>query len=152
MLDQNLRREPPRADPWRTLTRIDWLVEQHPPDSEIGDALRELQDRLIDGAAARDWLDDERKQLRLQNARAVRTRNAAVHGGPIVSEVADTVVGVQDWLAARALKWTIDEIALGLEPRAGFERERTRFTDAFAQLTPGLNPTEVLIAGSGDSD
>jgi hypothetical protein len=138
----------PRAQPWRTLERLDWLVDQHPAESEIGDYLREIQGRLADGVAARAWIEEALGELKVLNARAVRTRNSIVHGGPLVAEVAETIVATHDSLASQALEWATEALALGTDLGASFASHRLRFVDAFARLRAGVDPASELIAAT----
>lgn len=138
----------PHAHPWRTLERLNWLVDQHPADSEIGDYLRAIQRRLADGAAARAWIDQTRAELEVLNARGVRTRNSVVHGGPLLAGVAETIIATQDNLATQALEWTMEALASGTDLAASFERHRRRFADAFARLQDGVDPARELIAAA----
>jgi hypothetical protein len=138
----------PRARPWKVLVRLGWLVEQHPADAEIGDYLRELQQRLADGPAAGAWVDELRGELKVRNARAVRTRNVIVHGGPLVTAVAETVVGTQDALGSQALEWVLDGLAAGRALPEVFAEQRTRYIHALDTLRGGGDPRVELTAGA----
>lgn len=147
IMDNSLARHAPRARPWKVLRRMGWLVEQHSADTEIGDSLRELQERLADGPAAAAWIDELRDELNVRNARAVRTRNAIVHGGPLIAGVAKTVVGAQDTLASQALEWAIDGLAVAEKalPEV-FAEHRTRYTSALERLRRRADPMVELVA------
>jgi hypothetical protein len=108
----------PRARPWSVLRRLDWLVGHHSRDTEIGNYLRELQQRLSEGPSTAAWIDELRAELTVRNARAVRTRNVVVHWRPLVKAVANTVVDVQDALSSQVLEWVIG----GLAARAPCQR------------------------------
>lgn len=136
----------PRARPWDVLRRIDWLVDQHAPDTETGDYLRELRERLADGPAAAAWLDELIGEVAICNARALRTRNAIVHGGPLIVEVARTTVALRDALAGQALDWVIDALIAGAAVPTAFAARRARFVAARERLRSGADPL-VELAG-----
>jgi hypothetical protein len=146
VIDDRSARGRPRARPWQALLRLDWLIEQHPATTEIGDYLREIHQRLADGPAAAAWIDELRHELRVRNARAVRTRNAIVHGGPLVTAVAETVVGVQDALSAQALEWVISGLAAESALSEVFADHRNRYTIAIERLLSKGDPTIELQA------
>lgn len=148
LIDDSFAGGRPRARPWKALLRLDWLVHQHPAATEIGDYVRELHQRLADGPAAAAWIDELRGELSILNARAVRTRNAIVHGGPLVTAVAETVVEVQDALGSQALEWVIDGLAAGRALPDVFSERQTRYTVAFDRLLAGGDPTIELAAGA----
>lgn len=148
LIDHSVPGAYPQARPWKVLRRLDWLVEQHSPDSETGDYLRELQQRLATGPAAAAWVDELRRELRVRNARSVRTRNAIVHGGPLLTGVAKTVVGMQDTLGSQALEWTIDGLAAERPVPEVFAEYRARYANALERLGGGRNPTVEMIAGA----
>jgi hypothetical protein len=149
LFDKGDDRGRPRARPWDVLHRLDWLIEQHHADTEIGDYLRELRQRLADGPAAAAWIDDLCDELKTRNARAVRTRNVVVHGGPMVTAVAKTVVGIQDALGKQALDWVIDGLAAGKTLPDVFAEHRTRYIDALGRLRANGDPNAGLTAVSG---
>ncbi|MDT7790277.1 MAG: hypothetical protein QOF58_8696, partial [Pseudonocardiales bacterium] len=148
LLGERLVRGRPRARPWRVLPRLSWLVEQHPADSEIGDYLRELHGRLADGPAAAAWIDELMAELTTRNARAVRTRNVIVHGGPLVAAVAATVVSAQDDLGSQALEWVIEGLAAERELPGVFAERRARYSGALQALRTGGDPQVHLPAGA----
>ena len=136
-----------RARPWEVLKRLDWLVEHHAAATELGDYLRELQQHLAAGADAAAWLDDLRAELEMRNRRAVRTRNLIVHGGPLVSAVADNVVGTQDTLASEALEWVVEGLGAERALDEVFAERRSRYTSAVDRLRTGSDPVIELPAG-----
>jgi hypothetical protein len=149
LLDRNVARGRPRAHPWKVLLRLGWLVEHHPADTEIGDYLRELQKRLADGPAAAAWVDQLREGLNARNARAVRTRNAVVHGGPLIAAVAKTVVGAHDELGSQALEWAIDGLAAEEALPKVFAEHKARYTSALERLRNGADPRVDLPTAAG---
>jgi hypothetical protein len=146
LIDDSSAHGRPRARPWKVLLRLGWLVEQHPADTEIGHYLRELQHRLADGSAAAAWVDELRGELNIRNGRAVRTRNVIVHGGPLVTAVAETVVGTQDALGSQALEWVLDGLAAERALPEVFAEHRTRYFHALDSLRDGGDPIVDLTA------
>lgn len=92
-----------RLRTFAVLPHLDWLVEQHAASTETGDYLRELQRRVANGPAVVSWIEKLRDELKVRNARAVRTRNALVHGGPLITAIAESVVEMLDGLGSQAL-------------------------------------------------
>jgi hypothetical protein len=137
-----------RARPWKVLGRMEWLVEQHPADTEVGDYLRELHQRLADGPATAAWIDALCGELKIRNARAVRTRNVIVHGGPLITAIADTVVGIQDALSSQALEWVINALAGERAVPKAFAEHRTRHVHALERLRGNGDPTVELTAAA----
>jgi hypothetical protein len=148
LIDNRFAGGRPRARPWKVLPRLGWLVEQHPADTETGDYLRELQQRLADGPAAAAWIDELRDELHVRNARAVRTRNVIVHGGPLLTAIAETVVGAQDTLGSQALEWVIDGLAAERALPEVFAEHRMRYLHAVERSRGGADPTVELTAGA----
>jgi hypothetical protein len=120
--------------PLAALHRLDWLATHHPADTEIGAFLAELQSRLSGGAALMAWLDAQRDGLLAVNSRAIRTRNAIVHGGPLIAEVAASAVDETDRLAQLALDWATDALANEQSVSGLFQERKTRFDAASARL------------------
>jgi hypothetical protein len=134
-----------RLRTFAVLAHLDWLVEQHAPDTETGAYLRELQQRVANGRAVAGWIDALRNELKVLNARAVRTRNALVHGGPLVAAIVETVVGVQDSLGSQALEWVIDGLASERPLSELFAEEGKHYVDAVGRLRANGDP-QVLLA------
>ena len=133
-----------RLRTFAVLDRLDWLIEQHPPDTETGDYLRELRRRTGDAGAVLEWVDELRAELRVMNARAVRARNALVHGGPLIAETAVTVVGVQDNLSSHALEWVIDGLASERSLPEVFADRSRFYLDAIGRLQASGDPNVIL--------
>lgn len=126
------------------LRSLDWLIAQHEEQTEIGDYLRELRQRLRDGPTAVAWIDELRAELRVLNARAVRTRNSIVHGGPLIPDVVWTVVTTQDALASQALESVIEGLAAERELAQLFAERRAGWSDSLERLRFGAAPMNVL--------
>ncbi len=127
------------------LTHLDWLVEQHSATTETGDHLRELQRRVANGATVTEWIEKLRGELITHNARAVRTRNALVHGGPLVTAVANSVVELMDDLGSQALEWVIDGLAAESPVPQVFADHRKRYIDVIDGLS-GCGTQEVELS------
>jgi hypothetical protein len=133
-----------RLRTFAVLSRLDWLVEQHAADTETGDYLRELQQRVANGPAVADWVDELRNELKVRNARAVRTRNALVHGGPLITAVAESVVDVLDSLSSQSLEWVIEGLAAERALPEVFADHGRRYADAIGRLREGGDPQVEL--------
>jgi len=148
LLDERRERGRPRARPWEVLGRLDWLVDQHPAKTEIGDCLCELRQRLHDGQSAVAWIDELLDEAATLNARALRTRNVIVHGGPLIADVAGTVVGLRDALASQALEWVMDALVASRPLPAAFGDHRARYAALRERLRRGGNPLVELAAAA----
>ena len=126
------------------LERLDWLTAQHAPDTDVGDYLRELQHRTSTGKLVVDWLEQTRSELLDLNRRAVRTRNALVHGGPLIPPVVDSVVEVQDALGAQALEWVIDALASNRGIPEAFQERYDTHHHAIQDLREQAEPRRAL--------
>jgi hypothetical protein len=102
----------------------------------------------LPGLAVANWIDELRGELRIRNARAARTRNALVHGGPLVTAVVDSVVGVFDSLGSQGLEWVIEGLATGRALPELFVEHRRRHSEAVCRLRedgePQTEPHTVL--------
>jgi hypothetical protein len=135
----------PFADPVAVLRRLSWLCDRHNATTEIGEALLELRGKLSDGPATVSWLSELRTEGARRNARAVRTRNMVVHGGPIIREIVPTVVDLQDWLAHQALDWAIEAHTAGPDMPALVIGRRDALNDGTRRLRDGAaSPVHVL--------
>lgn len=144
VLETDSGRRPPLARPWRTLEVLDQLSAIHAPDGEIGATLSQLRVQLANGVAAADWIEEMCDEGRTRYARAKRTRNAIVHGGPLVPEIAAVVVGMLDTLARTALDWAIDALLNERPLDDYFTERRCAYVDALAALKHGAAPSEAL--------
>lgn len=133
-----------RLRTFEVLARLDWLAEQHAAETEIGDFLRELQQRVASGPSAADWIDELRDELRVRNARAVRTRNALVHGGPVISATAESVVGILDSLGSHALEWVMEGLAAERRLPELFAEHGRSYAGGVARLRAGGDPQVEL--------
>lgn len=128
------------------LEHLTWLADQFPAETDLGATLSSLQQRLSDGPMTAETLESMRLQLLRCNRRAVRTRNALVHGGPLVLAVAESVVDVHDHLGSQALEWVISGLAAERSLREVFAERRLQYADAVSRLRDGGDP-RIIIAG-----
>jgi hypothetical protein len=98
----------PHAEPYAVLNRLGDLVEAHGSGGETLTHLQDLRRRLSCGRATLAWMDDLASVFARRRARAKRTRNVVVHGGPLTEPVARSIVGFQDMLASQALRWALE--------------------------------------------
>ena len=79
----------------------------------------------------------------------MRTRNVVVHGDPLVTAVAETVVGVQDALGSQALSWVIDGLAAARALPEVFAEHRTRYIYALERPRARGDPrVELTVAAA----
>ena len=123
-----------RLRTFAVLSHLDWLVEQHAASTETGDYLRELQRRVANGPAVVSWIGKLRDELEVLDARAVRTRNALVHGGPLITAIAESVVEMLDGLGSQALEWVIDGLAGEKALPEVFDDRRRRYIDTVDRM------------------
>lgn len=142
----------PVARPWLVLERLDSLREQHDANGEIGGWLSELSGRLADGPKTAAWIDQLLGEAERRHARAVRTRNAIVHGGPLLPAITVTVVGMHDALAQHALNWAMDAQLADEPVSAHFVRRGQGFADALHRLRGNGVPSVELPGPAGERD
>ncbi|MDA0161339.1 hypothetical protein OM076_13760 [Solirubrobacter ginsenosidimutans] len=140
----------PRVYPWKVLERLSWLIARFPPDGWIGDWLIDLSARTADGSTVFSWLKRLESEFTTQHARAVRTRNVIVHGGPLLLPTAHSIVGFQDEVAAHALESTMDALLRETTVVEHFAEQRRRYNDALETLRLGGDPAKALRTPLGD--
>lgn len=89
------------------LCHLPSLVAQLPQGSRELRRAQRLLDRTRTGGATIGWLRELDQRFNALEARARRTRNALVHGGPISQETVAAVVDFADELAANALNVSV---------------------------------------------
>lgn len=65
------------------LVRLDVMLAHIPAEDDVAYRLRALRDHTATGKATASWMGDLLKQVHTRAARARRTRNALLHGGPL---------------------------------------------------------------------
>lgn len=139
----------PRADPWKVLQRLGWLASRFSPDHWIGHWLTDLSTRLCSGPTVAAWLACLESEFVTRHARAIRTRNVIVHGGPLSVPTARSIVGFYDGLAARALEWTMDGLLSHATVHELFAKRRSQYVAAVDALRAGAAPIDALPLPAG---
>jgi len=146
----------PEAKPYAVLDRLGDIAEAHRSGGDILFQLEELQRRLSCGSTTLAWMDDLAAVFRSSQARARRTRNVVVHGGPLIEPVVHSIVGFQDALASQALRWALDarladqEVGAFIDHRtSGYERARARLAEG-AVVSEALRGPHDCTASVGD--
>jgi hypothetical protein len=134
----------PRADPDAVLAYIDDLVAAHRGGGDTLIYLEDLQRRLASGAETLAWMDQLSDGFDRLRARAKRTRNAVVHGGPLLGPVAGSVTDFQDWLASQALRWALEARLTDQDVRNYIDARTERYLAAQAQLKQDTSVSQAL--------
>jgi hypothetical protein len=100
-----------------------WLVRR----------LAETDDILSSGAA----FDQERRRVNARVKRLTRSRNAAIHGGPLSDTACATIAEFATRLARQALTTTIWAIATGRQAWTHAANRRDEYRQRIANLTQG---------------
>lgn len=127
------------------LENLDKLGAITPPNPDLSLGLIRLRDRLASGAAARAWLDDLEDEFDHRNGRLRRTRNALMHGGPIVMPIVDHVSPFSLALATHAIGIAVALLLGERDLIDGFIDRQNNLRRCFARLREGVAPTEALF-------
>lgn len=132
----------------RVLELLDELVDLALAGSPANVRLARLQARAGDRAMMGAWLDELFGEFDRRNARLRRTRNALMHGGPIVTGTVDNVSQFAVALAHYTLGRAVDLLLDGRDVVDGFLDEQQQQHRCIAQLREGRPPSEVLFLAS----
>jgi hypothetical protein len=127
------------------LENLDKLIAITPPNPDTSLGLIRLRDHLANGAAARAWLDDVKDEFDHRNGRLRRTRNALMHGGPIVMPIVDHVSPFSLALATHAIGMAVELLLDDRDLVDGFVDRQNNLRRCFALLGEGVAPTEALF-------
>ena len=127
------------------LENLDKLIAITPPNPDVSLGLIRLRDRLADGAAARAWLDDLEDDFDHRNGRLRRTRNALMHGGPIVMPIVDHVSPFSLALATHAIGMAVELLLDDRDLTDGFLDRQNKLRRCFTLLREGGAPSEALF-------
>ncbi len=131
------------------LEHIDDLIEIAPDSSEANVRFRELKQRTADRTAAKKWLDDLGEKFDKSNARLRRTRNALMHGGPLVTSSIDDVAHFSTNLAYLALGMAVNLLLNDEDMIDGFLDQQQNHLRCLSQLRKGVPASDALFwAGS----
>jgi hypothetical protein len=90
------------------LRRLDFLLDRTAPASPVHERLTRLQNRTRNGRATASWVDGLCADFDVLQRRALRTRNALVHGGPVADATARDILPFVETLAVDALHTAIE--------------------------------------------
>jgi hypothetical protein len=90
------------------LRRLDFLVQRTDSTFPVHDRLSRLRDRTRNGRATAHWVDELSVDFDVLERRALRTRNALVHGGPVADATARGILPFVETLAVDALHTAIE--------------------------------------------
>lgn len=100
--------------------------------------LAETDDILSTGTALRAAFDQEALRVKRRVTRLTRSRNAAIHGGPLSDATCDTIAEFATTLGRRALTTTIWAIATGRSVEAHATSRRDEFRQRALELTQAV--------------
>lgn len=127
------------------LTETRWLIERLPADSNAAGQIAKLADRTANGQATAAWWDELCKEALRMEARRLRTRNALVHGGPMVPATVESVAAFAEHVAGEALAACIEGRLLGDDLIDYFLDRDYRIADIRTRLKQGAKPSETLF-------
>jgi hypothetical protein len=127
------------------LRRLDLLSEAAGPDPALQERVRRLDRRTATGGACAAWVKDLTDDFDGFARRERRVRNALVHGGPVSDEIAASVLGFVDSLAAEALHASIKGMLGEGDVVDHFLARRREYELALLRLRAGEAPTEALF-------
>jgi hypothetical protein len=97
-----------RVNPQGVLRRLDFLLQRTAPKSPVHERLSRLRKRTKNGRATAKWVDELCADFDVLGRRALRTRNALVHGGPVADATARDILPFVETLAVDALHTAIE--------------------------------------------
>jgi hypothetical protein len=99
--------------------------------------LAETDDTLSSGAALGAALDVEKNRVKASVKRLTRSRNAAIHGGPLSEAACGTIADLATTLALQALNTTIWAIVTGQQVDAHATSQRDEYRQRSLKLKQG---------------
>jgi hypothetical protein len=127
------------------LEHLDELIEIAPDTAEAHVRLHELRQRIADQSAAKRWLAELGEAFDKRNSRLRRTRNALMHGGPLVASNIDEVAGFSTTLAYIALGTAVSLLLDDKDIIDGFLNRQQNHLRCFSQLRAGNPASEALF-------
>ncbi len=86
--------------------------------------LREVEHILSSGRSIQDAFDEEERRVDARVARLTRTRNAAIHGGPLSPAACDSVVDFARALSLQALSHAVTSALSGTDVQTVMDQRR----------------------------
>jgi hypothetical protein len=102
------------------ITNMNLLSARLPTDHSQHDRVRRIERQTQTPKAARRWFDDLVEQGRANEARRSRTRNALMHGGPLVEATVGVVMTFAQYMADEALARTLNAFLDGEDAPTAF--------------------------------
>jgi hypothetical protein len=127
------------------LENLDALIDVAPEASSAWAALTQLRARTETTAAVAAWVDALESEFGVQNDRLRRTRNALMHGGPLVSHTVDDSARFAEVLAHHAIDPAVYLLLEDQDIVDGFLARQQRHVGCFAQLRDGTPASEALF-------
>lgn len=137
--------ELPTVNLKRILEHVDELVDLAPVGSPAHARLVRLATRTEGARAASRWLDELGGEFDIRNARLRRTRNALMHGGPLVPGTVENVVRFAVALAHQSLGAALEMLLADDDLVEGFITRERRYRECFSSLRAGEPATEALF-------
>lgn len=135
----------PSIDLKQVLEHLDDLATAAPVGSAANAALKSVAAKLVSKQTVGAWLDELSEDFDSRNARLRRTRNALMHGGPIVRETVDHASQFAEMLAHTALGAAIDMLLKDEDVTDGFLDRQQQQGACLADLRRGVLPQEALF-------
>jgi hypothetical protein len=127
------------------LERLAELVEIAREGSEAAVSLSRLQRRTVDARAITEWLNELSREFDERNGRLRRTRNALMHGGPLVPSIVDDDAHFSTTLAYLALSPAVFFLLADDDVTDGFLDRQQRHLTCFDRLRAGDPASEALF-------
>ena len=121
------------------------LAAAVPIGSDARVQLNRLVHRAADAQTLGAWLEELSTEFDRRNARLRRTRNALMHGGPIVTGTVEDVGRFAVTLAYSALGEAIEMLLDSQDLIDGFLDRQQHLLSCFEQLRSGTPPSEALF-------
>lgn len=130
------------------LENIDALAETELPPGRTAPVVARLRDRVSSRCTIVSWLDELGAEFDQRNAQLRRTRNALMHGGPIVLPVVMHVAPYAMALASHAIFPALDCLMEDQDLVDGFVAKQAELRRCFASLRAG-EPIEIALFFDG---
>lgn len=128
-----------------TLRALDDAAAAMPADTLQHRTVIELRKRTMDSESLLRWKAELGEAFDILLARAVRQRNALIHGADTLDETVRSVVPFVGWLQGRLTVEALDALAGGEALLARLERLRLRAQARWCRLEDGVGPLEALF-------
>jgi hypothetical protein len=127
------------------LQRLPWILDQLKSGTDEYERVRRLRDRCVNGGAAAAWWRELEKRFTVLDTRARRTRNALMHGGPLIDDTVEAVVDFADEVAADALNVSLEGRIEDRDLIDHFLASRATLVRSKQRLVVGEKPSTALF-------